>query len=121
MVNTAIPIVVLGICGGLGAIASASEIDETPSASFYSWVVDPYVHWLYYGPPLGIERISTGFNIFNGLLSPSAAPFFASSGDHLGLDANGGGLVNQSAMVLEQDKSMDHRKQSQQRGRGQDA
>ena len=86
--------------------AYGASIGENWCSEFYSWVVDPYVKWLYYGTPSDIKGVSTGFNIFNGLFSPNYAPSMASSGDYLGLDTNSDGIANHSAMVLEWDKSL---------------
>jgi hypothetical protein len=83
-----------------------ASIGENWCSEFYSWVVDPYVTWLYYGPPADIKGITDGFNLFSGLLNPVFAPGVASSGDYLGLDTDGDGVVNHSAMVLDWDKSI---------------
>mgnify|MGYP003546669030 CR=1 FL=1 len=94
-----------------------ASIGENWCSEFYSWVVDPYVKWSYYGPPADIKGITDGFNLFSGLLNPVFAPGVASSGDYLGLDTDGDGIpdswekahrgvVNHSAMVLDWDKSI---------------
>lgn len=84
-----------------------ADFGEMWCSEFYSWVTKAYLNWNG-SPPSNTEDMQQRFALAGGLYETWQAPWTVKQGDWFGLDSDGDGSMNHTALVLAYDQDKKH-------------